>query len=218
MFSFSSFSGVLGILALILCSSRANAEVLATRVYSWNWGSEFIAGMTIQNAGYQWQIFTGDIPIDPAATVWESVRFTAADVGSTFEANAANDPMFHRAATLLSDGLANIVGMLSFVYASSPTGSSFAGEGPLVSDRLALFASTPNAPIDLVGYEITAMRFRLNAYFLTSAPEPNGGISFEHRGQVTITVEGRVPEPTILSGLVPALLGFVFSRRCRSRR
>ena len=135
--------------------------------------------------------------------LFDTQRWAASDVGSTFSADITSDPSFELLAGRLVDGADSYIG----VTRTGPSGSGSGNTNQMTRESIALVPVVPTTAVDLQGYEVTRIEFTLAP--LDTVPTGQWGFQPEYRFY-------GVPEPNALS-LCPCLLPGILAMR-RSNR
>jgi len=147
--------------------------------------------------------------VQPGHALFENAVVTTSSTGTSFVANASNDPQFAGAVNLLTNGntsdpVLRTTGLRSFGWSA----------GALTEQS---WAASTGAPADFSGYEITSLELFINNFwFETPGTNPNGNGNWtDFKIDRRLRIFGQpVPEPACAG--TGALLSAALLRRRRN--
>jgi hypothetical protein len=192
-----------------LVPTIASADVLFQKDLTFSQARGTSPGVTLEDrVGYSVSFSGSDIESMQPVYLFDELILSAADIGKTFTASAANDPNFASSAAVLTNGTDEQyftrVRYFRVGSPSSPTNTSWAQES-------ALLGRTEAAP-DLAGHEIDGINLTLNSFSVTDTILLGEQPGRRYDLGVTLTIEGiAVPEPGML--VVVPVVGMLMRRR-----
>ena len=211
---FSITRGLFPLLLLLPIAPWSHAAVLATvqKQFRSNGG---LAQPIDPSLGFRFTLAAGLPTIPPPHPLpnelYNAYTWSATDLGRTVTITPADDPDFAGFAGILTDGQPGTVYTGQYYSTSPPTIVVQAGTG---QDEGGFLGHTAGDPVDLVGFDITAISERLDAVSVSVVPPAPGGslYTFTATGTMTYTIEGdAVPEPDFAA--LVGLCGVTLTRR-----
>ena len=193
------------LVGFIICSSLVASSASAEVLYEYDTSEQLTFGA---HTTVPFTSFTPLLHIEPPtvdrilASVFSNLTLTQADIGKTFISTRQNDPGFAAFADYLTDG------QEQWLFTTS-------GPGGASGTRECNYFQSCGVAVDLQGYEIDQITYRINAWrnVIPGQDLWGDGIWYDLYYGHRITIEGhRIPEPASLATALVGLLGFACRR------
>jgi hypothetical protein len=193
--------------AIVTCFALAVTPLAARSDMVWSWQfplDSHSSQISTQERIWFWNGFGG-------YNLFDTLAFSAADVGRTFTiSSAADDEDFPAAVRSLTDGMDGQIMIL--------TGTSLLSGG--VFSESTLFSVVPREGPDLIGYRIDAIHLTIDQLWIgTVNPDPSSPWTDTY-GSATLSIEGAIiPEPSTaaIGGMGLVLLGVLQGTRSANK-